>query len=336
MLMSALLIPGMLPAAGIETHFHIFGSLAILAFYRDWKVLISASTVVYADHLLRGIFWPESVYGVLAAPVWRSLEHAGWVIFEVSFLIISIQKSLSEMANVAERQAKLEALKENIEQVVAERTAELTRENAERRQAEEGLKKSQMQLAQAQQIAHVGSWEWDIVEDKVTWSDETARLYGQSPEDLGSPMAKCFQRLHPDDALRANAIAWPRPCKTLKPFDCEHRAILPDGTVRTLHGRGEVIADEKGKPVRIIGTAQDITEAKKAADALRSSEAQLRQAQKMEAVGRLAGGVAHDFNNLLTVVTGYSDILIRQLEDEQPDASRTPRKFSARRIGRRG
>src|SRR2546427_5794287 len=93
-----------------------------------------------------GCYGRNPVYGVLAAPIWRSLEHAGWVIFEVTFLIISIRKSLTEMFNVAERQAKLEALKENIEQTVAERTAELTRENTERRQAEESLKQSQAQL----------------------------------------------------------------------------------------------------------------------------------------------------------------------------------------------
>src|SRR5580692_2444077 len=151
MLMSALLIH--LTGGRIETHFHVFGSLAILAFYRDWRVLISATVVVFVDHLVRGIFWPQSVYGVLYAPVWRSFEHAGWVIFEVAFLIIAIRKSLSEMRLVAERQAKLENLNETIEYTVAERTAELTRENIERQQTEKKLRKSQSQLAQAQQIA---------------------------------------------------------------------------------------------------------------------------------------------------------------------------------------
>src|SRR6266571_785415 len=107
MLMSALLIH--LTGGRIETHFHVFGSLAILAFYRDWRVLISASAVVFVDHLMRGFFWPQSVFGVLAAPVWRSFEHAGWVIFEVTFLTISIRKSLGEMLSVADRQAGLEA-----------------------------------------------------------------------------------------------------------------------------------------------------------------------------------------------------------------------------------
>src|SRR6266850_978281 len=134
MLMSALLIH--ITGGRIETHFHVFGSLAILAFYRDWRVLISASAVVYVDHLLRGIFWPQSVYGVLSAPVWRSLEHAGWVIFEVTFLMVSIRKSLGETLNVAERQARLEAMKASIEQTVLKRTEELRRSEDQLRQSQ--------------------------------------------------------------------------------------------------------------------------------------------------------------------------------------------------------
>ena len=80
MLMGALLIH--LTGGRIETHFHVFGSLAFLAFYRDWRVLIPATVVVALDHMLRGIFWPQSVYGVVVASQWRWLEHAAWVLFE--------------------------------------------------------------------------------------------------------------------------------------------------------------------------------------------------------------------------------------------------------------
>src|SRR5712691_1796921 len=85
MLTSALLID--LTGGRIETHFYVFGSLAFLAFYRDWRVLISATLVVAIDHFVRGIYWPQSVYGVLQASPWRWLEHAGWVLFEDVFLI---------------------------------------------------------------------------------------------------------------------------------------------------------------------------------------------------------------------------------------------------------
>ncbi len=310
MLMSALLIH--LTGGRIETHFHIFGSLAILAFYRDWKVLVSASAVVFLDHIYGGIFWPESTYGVLYATIWRSLEHVGWVIFEVAFLIISIRKSLSEMHLVAERQARLEYLKAGIEQTVAERTADLTRENTERRQAEERLRRSQAQLAQAQQIARMGSWEWDLVENKVTWSEETQRLYGRQPEDLGSPMETCLDRVHPDDMARVNKTM-AEALRTRQSFVCDHRVIMPDGTERIMQGRGEILLDSQGEPIRMFGIVQDITESKRAADALQRSEEQLRQSQKMEAVGRLAGGVAHDFNNLLTVIGGYCSLSLQQI-----------------------
>ena len=314
MLMSALLIH--LTGGRIETHFHVFVSLAILAFYRDWRVLVSASAVVYADHIIRGIFWPESVYGVVYASIWRSLEHAGWVMFEVTFLIIAIRKSRSEMYLVAERQAKLEFLKDSIEQTVAERTADLTRENIERRQAEERLRKSQSQLAQAHQIARIGSWEWDVVHDEVSFSEETRGIYGFSP-DGEFDMKMCLERIHPEDVARvqqelAGAI------KNQKPYACEHRALLPDGTIRMIQGRGEVITDKHGKVAKIFGIVQDVTEAKHAREALQRSEEQLRQAQKMEAVGQLAGGVAHDFNNLLTVINGYCAMALQKKQEVQP------------------
>jgi PAS domain S-box-containing protein len=308
MLMSALLIH--LTGGRIETHFHVFGSLAILAFYRDWRVLISASAVVYVDHLLRGFFWPQSVYGVLSASIWRSLEHAGWVIFEVAFLIISIRKSLSEMLLVAERQAKLESLKAGIEQTVAERTGDLMREIDERKQAQE-------QLAQAQKIARMGSWEWDLARNHVTWSEETQRLYGRQPEDSGSPMETCLQRVHPDDLPTVNKII-AQSLRSRQPFICDHRVVLPGGTERVIEGRGQILLNERGEAVKLFGTVQDITEARQAEAALRRSEEQLRQSQKMEAVGRLAGGVAHDFNNLLTVIGGYCMLCLQKIEGAHP------------------
>src|SRR4051812_31030734 len=111
MLWSGLLIH--LTGGRIETHFHVFGSLAFLAFYREWKVLIPATIVVAADHLLRGIFFPQSVYGILTPNSWRWLEHAAWVAFEDVFLIASCFRGQKEMRQIAQRAAELQAAKES-------------------------------------------------------------------------------------------------------------------------------------------------------------------------------------------------------------------------------
>jgi hypothetical protein len=109
-LWSALLIH--LSGGRIETHFHVFGSLGFLAAYRDWRVLVTATLVVVADHLVRGFLWPESVYGITNPEWWRFLEHAFWVVFAVSFLVVLCVRSVRDMRQMADKGAELEALSE--------------------------------------------------------------------------------------------------------------------------------------------------------------------------------------------------------------------------------
>jgi two-component system, sensor histidine kinase and response regulator len=106
MLMGALLIH--LTGGRIETHFHVFGSLAFLAFYRDWRVLVPATIVVALDHYLRGLFWPQSVYGVLVPSSWRWLEHASWVVFEDVFLVMACIRGTRELRKIADHTAVME------------------------------------------------------------------------------------------------------------------------------------------------------------------------------------------------------------------------------------
>ena len=123
MLWSALLIH--LTGGRIETHFHVFGSLAFLAFYRDWKVVLTATVVVAADHFFRGVFLPQSVFGVATASQWRWLEHAGWVVFEDIVLWNSIVRGNREIDDICQHQAAVEFAKEQTEAEVERRTAEL-------------------------------------------------------------------------------------------------------------------------------------------------------------------------------------------------------------------
>jgi signal transduction histidine kinase len=111
MMWSALLIH--LTGGRIETHFHVFGSLAFLAFYRDWRVLVPATVVVAADHFIRQQFWPESVFGILNPEWWRFLEHAFWVVYEDIVLIMACLVGVREMHSIARAQAEVEALSES-------------------------------------------------------------------------------------------------------------------------------------------------------------------------------------------------------------------------------
>jgi two-component system sensor histidine kinase/response regulator len=135
MLTSALLIH--LTGGHVETHFHVFGSLAFLAFYRDWRVIVTATVVVAVDHFLRGTFWPESVFGTITPDSLRWMEHAGWVLFEDLFLFVMCHQSIAEMRGIARRQSELELTNDRIELAVKERTGQLNQSNHELQEAME-------------------------------------------------------------------------------------------------------------------------------------------------------------------------------------------------------
>jgi PAS domain S-box-containing protein len=151
MLSSGLLVH--LSGGHSEMHFHIFGSLAFLAFYRDWKVLAIASTVVSADYFLRGVYWPQSVYGTAMVVPWRWLEDTAWVLFEDIFLIYACWLGNREVYAGAQRRAELEDSQTSVERTVSERTAQLAQSNrdlnrqiGERQRVEQELRTARDQL----------------------------------------------------------------------------------------------------------------------------------------------------------------------------------------------
>lgn len=151
---SALLI--YLTDGHLGTHFHVFGSLAFLSFYRDWRVYIPAMVVVGAAHVVQGLVLPESVVGLLASDALRPLEHAGWLCFEAVFLVWGCVTSVRELREMSRAQADAEELTSNVERKVDERTRELAARSTE---LEEWIKKGQMlelQLLQAQKLESIG------------------------------------------------------------------------------------------------------------------------------------------------------------------------------------
>jgi PAS domain S-box-containing protein len=305
----------------------------------------------------------------------------------------------------------------------------------ERKGAQEQLRRTTEFLSQAQAVAQIGSWEWDIATDVITWSDETYRIFGAEPAAGPISYERYLALIHPEDRDAVTETVR-RALETREPFEIDHRIIRPDGGVRFLYGRGAIVSDRAGRSARLIGAVLDITGRKQAEEALRRAndslqaviqsaplailsfdaegivqtwnpaaerlfgwtanevigrglpivpdeleeecrearrrvmqgerltgldlvrkrkdgtsvtvnrfaaplhdadgratgiigliedvtsvkrlEQQLFQAQKMEAVGRLAGGVAHDFNNLLTAILGSTDLLVETLPSDHP------------------
>ncbi|HUR40953.1 MAG TPA: PAS domain S-box protein [Verrucomicrobiae bacterium] len=142
------------------------------------------------------------------------------------------------------------------------------RDVTERRRVEEALRENQQRLSEAQEIAHMGSWEWNITHNTLRWSDELYRIYGLEPDQFMATYEGYLQRLHEDDRARIHD-AVQRAYRTHEPFEFLERVVRPGGEVRWLLSHGRVTCDDRGQPVRMTGTCQDITERKRAEQSFR-------------------------------------------------------------------
>ncbi len=159
----------------------------------------------------------------------------------------------------------------------AERTCTIIRDVTERVAMERELRRSRERLAEAERVAQMGSWEWDIANDRVSWSDGLFAIYGLTADEFNPTVATGVeQRVYPEDRERVLA-GLQRALAERSGFDIEYWGVRADGRVRTLRSRGEVVVDDAGQPIRIVGIAQDITEAKLAQEALQSTSTELER-----------------------------------------------------------
>ncbi len=198
------------------------------------------------------------------------------------------------------------------------------RDITERKLALEQLKRSEASLAEAQRIAHLGSWEWDLLTDEVRWSDETYRIYGITPCGF-APTADIFwQLVHPQDLADVRQ-AVRSTLEENQPYDIEHRIVRPDGTERVVHRQGEVIREAAGKPVRMVGTVLDVTERSRA----------LEQAERaLELRNHFLSMASHELKTPVTLLKGYAQLLRNQADRTGDAMLRKPVGVIERQVGR--
>jgi len=156
----------------------------------------------------------------------------------------------------------------------------------ERREAEERLARSETRLLNAQRAAHVGSWEWDVSTDVVTWSPELFRIYGISPAEFDGTYQSFLTRVHREDLEKTKNTIF-EALRAGKSFVYDHRVVRPDWSVRMLHTRGDVVTDDHGKVVRLVGSCWDVTDRWEADQALQRSVSLLRATLESTADGLL-------------------------------------------------
>ncbi len=183
--------------------------------------------------------------------------------------------------------------------------------DAENQQAATALHKSEQSLKKAQSIAHVGSWELDLTSNKLLWSDEIYQIFELDQKNFAASYDAFLETIHPEDREAVHR-AYTESLENKMPYEIIHRLQMKDGRVKYVHERGETFYGSDGRPQRSVGTVQDITERKLAEEENQKLASQLRQAQKMEAIGTLAGGIAHDFNNILSIIFGYNELAMEE------------------------
>jgi PAS domain S-box-containing protein len=241
---------------------------------------------------------------------------------------------LAQQAELVRKHNQLEKLNASLEQKVLERTSdlleaqvELQRDIAERKRIEAALLRNKEMLNEAQQLVHLGSWDRDLVANHMVWSDEIFRIFEVDLACQDVRYETCLSFAHPDDRELVNQ-AYITSVKEKSAYDITYRLLLPDGRVKWVHERCNTFYDADGKPLRSIGTTQDITERKLAENLLRESEEKLRGLYELSPLGIALTdmqGRFIEYNKAFLDICGYPEDELDALDYW----TLTPKKYEA-------
>jgi PAS domain S-box-containing protein len=191
-------------------------------------------------------------------------------------------------------------------------------------------------LEEAQRIAHVGHWERDLATNRITWSDETYRIFGLQPQGQAMDLASLRQRIHPED--------WPLVSQAIKDalsgsarYNVEYRLLRPTNEVRIVHSKGDVKRDSSGRPYEMFGTVQDITERKHSEEQrekLRQLEDDLAHINRVSMLGEMAASLAHEIKQPITAAITSANTCREWLAHDPPNLDRA--RAAATRIDKYG
>lgn len=210
--------------------------------------------------------------------------------------VLTISRNVTD---VKKAESTLKETLDNPEELIKKRTAELEK-------AYRSLQESEKCLAEAQKIAHLGSWNWNIVSNELYWSDEIYRIFGISPQEFGATYDAFLSYVHPEDRDCVNNTV--KGALEGKPYSIDHRIILKGGEERIVHEQGEVIFENGNVPARMAGIVQDITERKKIEKALEMANAYNRSLIEVSLDPLVTigpDGKITDVNKATEIVTGY-------------------------------
>jgi PAS domain S-box-containing protein len=207
------------------------------------------------------------------------------------------------LTNIWEREHVEDALREQL---------------TERRRAEEELRRSEAYLADGQRISHTGSWGWNVATGELFWSQEHFRIFGFDPETAKPSYPMFLERIHPKDRPLVEQTI-DRAVRERSDLEMDYRIVLTNGSTKYLQSLGHPVIRESGDLVEFVGTVVDVTERKRAEEALREAQAELAHVTRVTILGELAASIAHEINQPLAAVITNGSACLRWLAGATPN-----------------